>query len=763
MLDIKGDLQAFLAGVEDPVKIKTVLKGLGLNNHDKQYIRALLQDMVREGKVIKTGTRYWLVDGQQQAKQIKREKTEQKTQRRGRLSVTSRGFGFVALDSHRTGGKTGTSGKKPGHQDWLIPETELNGAKNGDWVRVSKIRRDRDGRVVAKIIGIEAFGIEVITGVFTIENGRPSFIPFCDFKIRREEMRDFPEKVAEGAVGKWSRTSENAWTFTGIIGDLEDPVVDESIVLSENQIPSSFPDEVLAETKAFEQFDDFQVDGRQDFRNELVFTVDGPDARDFDDALHVKQIENGLFEVGIHIADVSHFVTEDSETDLWARALGNSVYLPHKAFPMLPRILSNGLCSLNPGEPRYTLSVLVNIDKSGAIDGFRFSKGLICSAHRLTYEQVQRMGIDKDETLRALDPELTRSVDWLLNLAAKLRIRRFDQGGLELNIAASKITLNKKMELEDSIVVRQNEANHMIEAFMCLVNECVAETMSREGIGTPYRIHDQPDVDKLKTFANFLEASGLEVPERLLDAPASSLNQIGEALRSIPRGEVMQTQLLKSLKQAEYSPENRGHFGLGSKAYAHFTSPIRRYADLVVHRRMSRLLKERQIGPEHFDDTGLDELCGALSARERNAARAEYAFVNLKLLRAMRDKVGLEFEGVITEVKSFGFFVQLDPLKANGLVRLEELRDDYYEFHPEMLALVGKRKSKVLRVGLSVRVQVLAVNLVTRRIDLALVDAMTPAPRTKSFKSKQRSRKKGGVNKPARTLKAARKRRKRRG
>jgi len=373
MIDFRQQVLDFLATREDPVKINTIMKVLGFGNSDKQYVRSLLIELTKEGKVTRDGPRFWVPMGKKVSKEIKRAKTRSKKQLVGRLSINRKGDGFVA-NAHGT--------------DWMIPRRHLGDAHQGDIVVANLLERGRGGRMIAEVVEIESFGTAVAVGVFENHGADVWFHPFGDLNIERHNLLDFPKEVPEDSVGRFKRENNHQWRFVGFLGDMNDPKVDEAIVLAEGSIEEAFPRAALAQIESLADFT-FDETGREDFRDRLVFTVDGETARDFDDALHFQRQEDGSLEVGIHIADVSEFVTPESDLDLCARERGNSVYLPHKAIPMLPERLSTDLCSLNPGVPRYTLSVICRMSDDGEVVDYRITSESSGSNHRAAC-QVQR-------------------------------------------------------------------------------------------------------------------------------------------------------------------------------------------------------------------------------------------------------------------------------------------------------------------------------------------------------------------------------------
>jgi ribonuclease R len=703
MLDLREEVAGFLGNQEDPTTIRGIMRAIGLPNAERQYLKALLLEMVRDGEVTKHGPAYWVPDGKPRSLAIKREKSRAKNELTGRLSVNSKGKGFIA---------------NPRGEDWIIPEYALNRAKSGDIVKARRSGTE-GSRTIGEVIEVETFGTSLVLGVFERRDWGVSFHPFGDFKIYRKALFDFPNDAEEDMVGRFARREDGTWAFDGFVGRMDDPRIDEEVVMTENGLATAFSSEVEKDVARFSKDFDFSLGDRRDFRDELVFTVDGATARDFDDALHFKRVGKQIIEVGIHIADVSEFVGHGSVLDLWAREQGNSVYLPHRAYPMLPEILSNELCSLKPGVPRYTTSVVVRIHRSGEIDGFEICKGLIQSKYRLTYDEVAAVSLDKNEEERARLAEVAGALDLGISLSRKLKERRTKQGGLGLDMSETVMTIDEEHRLSETRQVWQTDANRMIEAFMCLANECVA--LHLEEFGIPFRIHDKPEEKRLQAFSLLLESFQIPVPDNLMTDTGPALNQIIRELRGKPNAKVMQTQLLKTLKLAEDNVDNHGHFGLSSTHYAHFTSPIRRYADLYIHQRLRDVLAQPDHGPEYYSSEGLPEICAHISKKERDAAKAEITFKQLKILRRLVRETGNDFKGVISDVKPYGFFVDLDDWGISGLVAVEDL-DDFFDFMPEIFALIGDRSKRVFRVGQEVWVNLARVDLIGRKLNLLLLE-----------------------------------------
>lgn len=721
MLDLKKDVVAYLSTKEDPCTVQGILKGMGLRKSDRQFMRSLLQEMSRDGLLIRSGAKFWVPDGKKRSLEIKREKSKRGHQIVGVLSLAADGYGFVS---------------PPRGKDWFIPEHAIGKARNGDVVRVLKREADQKHRTVGAVVEIVSFGQSKLIGVFHRRGQTVYFFPFGNAKVDQKTLRGTPDDVEDGMVGVFERREDGRWSFLETLGKISDPKVDEAVVLAELDIPLEFSDGVLEEVKTLQSDYQFVLGDRRDFRDELVFTVDGADARDFDDALHVKALEDGYYEVGIHIADVSEFVKPNSLLDLWAKQQGNSVYLPHRAFPMLPEILSNELCSLNPHVERYTVSVVVKLNRKGGLVSFDVFKGLIRSAYRLTYGKVEQLCIEKNESMREEYAEVVPSLDMVMMLSQRMKETRLKSGALSLDMPEMRMSLTPNHEMAELRLVHQTDANRMIEAFMCLANECVAKHM--EGYGIPYRIHEGPEPARLSKLAAFLQSFGYPVPDDLNYDTGPALNRLVDMLKDKPNGEILQTQILKSMKMAEYNEVNHGHFGLNSTHYAHFTSPIRRYADLLLHQRLSELLADPSLGPEHFDNEQLSEICAHISKKERDAGKAEQSFKRIKILRKLKDQVGEVFSGIISDAKVFGVLVLMNELHISGYVAVEELGDDRYDYNADMLALVGRWSGKVFKVGVEVKVRLMRVDIIERKLELSLIEGGLTDVNPDDYKPKER-------------------------
>jgi len=451
--------------------------------------------------------------------------------------------------------------------------------------------------------------------------------------------------------------------------------------------------------------------------------VDDENARDFDDALHVRRLDSGDIEVGIHIADVAQVVEEGSPEDEWARKVGTSVYLAHKAVHMLPERFSKELCALNPGQKRFSISVLLRLNQDGSVASRSIHEGIVCSRRRLTYSDVARICVEKDSDARDKMGEFTQCLDLAMELSEKIRQKWANRGRFDLGTNETRLTLDADQLIEDVADWAPHLGHRMIETFMVLANETVAKEMIKREISIPFRNHEFPKTESLKALALRLSSCGFDVspqlpkqPWRLFHRAAGEISDFeGSTLR------FWQIQLVSALKMATYGANNMGHFGLHTRAYTHFTSPIRRYADLVVHRRLKRILRDPDLGPEYFNDADLDELCRHLTHRERACVAAQTLFASMKLLRHLMGRVGSMIDGTISGVAPSGLFVLLDPWCYEAVVSVRNLEEDGFYFDSQGSGYLHHRKKTSVGLGTRVHVRISSVDLVSRTCQLNLI------------------------------------------
>jgi len=455
-----------------------------------------------------------------------------------------------------------------------------------------------------------------------------------------------------------------------------------------------------------------------------IVTIDGENARDFDDAVHVRKMDD-RYELLVSIADVAHYVRADSALDQEAYARSTSVYFPDRAIPMLPEALSNGICSLNPNEDRLTKTVAIEFNAKGEVVGSRFFDSVIRSHQRMTYTNVRRILVERDVDVLAYYGTLVDQFHLMEELAMVIYEHRKARGNLDFDLPEAEIILDIQGIPENIVRAERNIAHRIIEEFMIAANEAVARHLTERDLPALYRVHEGPDEEALEALAPFLLSLGYRLPLKKENIAPLEIQRLLEAARGKPEERVLNRVLLRSMKQAVYQPENIGHFGLASVCYTHFTSPIRRYPDLIVHRMLDRALRGEKLKPNERADLlrSLQEAGKHTSERERHAMDAEREMVDLKKAQFMMNKLGEEFTGFITSLANFGFFVELDAYFVEGLVKLSSLTDDDYDYYEKEYVIKGRRHGRKFRLGDNVRVKVVKINAFRSEIDFELFQA----------------------------------------
>ena len=519
--------------------------------------------------------------------------------------------------------------------------------------------------------------------------------------------RDFPD-VLQGLVVE-------------IIGKSTDTGIDVLEVLESMGIPSPFPEDVLAEANAVpDEIDEKDIIGRVDYRNEISFTIDGADAKDLDDAVHIKALDNGNIELGVHIADVSYYVTEGSALDREALNRGTSTYVTDRVVPMLPERLSNGICSLNPRVNRFTQSCVMEINPDGYVVNYQISQSVIKTTERMTYSDVNEMLAGNQDFLDKF-AAIAESVEQMAKLHEILLAMRARRGSIDFETQEAKIIVDKLGKPIDIQVRNRGTAEMMIESFMLIANETVARSFATRELPFIYRVHEHPKADKLTRFIDFASVFGIPLkgtPEKM---QSKDLQDFMLQIKGQPGEIVLSTMLLRSMQQARYDEDNLGHFGLAAEYYTHFTSPIRRYPDLLVHRLIRAESHPTTEVIEHFEEI-IPEVAKLTSSRERRAIDAERAVEAMKKAEYMESYVGTEYDVTISSVTRFGFFVSL-PNTIEGLVHMSTLGDDFYNFNERDLTLKGERTGKVFRMGQPVKVKLVKADKITGDIDFEHVDS----------------------------------------
>jgi ribonuclease R len=559
---------------------------------------------------------------------------------------------------------------------------------------------ERDGQGLVRVDGT-VFSHSIYVGDPGAKGARP------DDKVVLEMLRfPTPEDRGEGVI-------------TEVLGPRGQPGVDTLSVIRAFGLPDEFPEDVLEEARQeAATFDEEDLDGREDVTAETIVTIDPVDARDFDDAVSLVQDSRSKhWLLGVHIADVSHFAPPGSALDREARKRGTSVYLPQRVLPMFPELISNSLASLQQGKVRYVKSVWIDFTPAGQKTTARFANAAIRVRRRFSYEQVAAiLGIAEAQPAGPkVDPEVLALLHRMRDLALILRRRRLRRGALELNMPETELDYDDQGRVIGAHFVKRDLSHQIIEEFMLAANEAVAEHLASLDVAFLRRVHPAPDPVKLKAFAEFARILGYKM-ER--EADRFALQRVLEKSADRPDAYAVHYALLRSLKQAVYSPEEEGHYALASADYCHFTSPIRRYPDLTVHRLLDRWLRSRRAGSDETELAALGEHC---SKTERRAEIAERELIKLKLLTYLSERIGLELEVIITGVADYGFFGQAEQLPVEGLVHISTLTDDYYYYEEASHSLTGRRTHRRYRLGDKVRAQVVRVDLQRRQLDFRVL------------------------------------------
>ena len=520
-----------------------------------------------------------------------------------------------------------------------------------------------------------------------------------------------------------------------VLGSVNQAGIDMMSLIREYDLPYEFPEAVLNEAKSINQkVDKTKINGRLDLRNEEIFTIDGEDAKDLDDAVNVRKTNSGTYMLGVHIADVSNYVKEDSFLDMEAIIRGTSVYMLDRVIPMLPVELSNGICSLNEGEDRLALSVIMEIDKNGQVISSDIKKSVIRVTKRMSYKAVQTVldNFDKDEkdivddeiaeTLRKYK-EYQEHFKMMEELAHILKARREKAGSLNLDIPETKVILDKNGYAVDITKYELVFANEIIEQFMLTANETVAEKFFWLEAPFIYRVHEEPDLEKVSELNKFLFNFGYKVKCNKESVHSTAFEEVLEKVKGTPEERIVSNLVLRTLKVARYDAENLGHFGIASKYYCHFTSPIRRYPDLFIHRIISKYLEEGyNISEEDIEKYKgqAEKYAKQSSDREKIAQKVERDSVDIKMAEYMQDKIGNEYNGIVSSITSFGMFVELENT-VEGLIRFEDLGDEYFIYDEDRKTLLGEQTKTIYKIGDKIKVQVTRADKQTRQIDFKKV------------------------------------------
>lgn len=673
---------------------------LAVPESDFALLAEILSALEADGKIVKTKKKRYM-------------SAESAGYVRGKYRGNQRGFGFVVPESG---------------DDVFIPASSSRDALDGDIVLAnvttgSKGGKKREGEVVRVI----EHSNEIIVGKFERERNFSFVIP-DNPKVTRDifipKSKTLNAKNAHKVVARITKWGDEKHNPEGevieILGFPSQTGVDVLSVMKQYSLSEDFPKAVRAEAVAVNnEISDVEIANRTDFRDKKIFTIDGADAKDLDDAVCVEKHSDG-YTLGVHIADVTHYVKEKSPLDKEAFKRGTSVYLADRVVPMLPKELSNGICSLNPKEDRLTLSVIMDIDIHGNVKSHRIEKGVIRTVERMTYDDVTSI-LEGNDKLTRKYAYIKEEIFHMAELSALLREKRMNRGSINFDFPEAKIVLDDSGKPIDIYKQRPTAAHGIIEEFMLICNETVAQQFYWMEAPFVYRVHEKPSMDKLTAFNDFLRNMSFKIKGGEDVQPREFANLLNK-IDGTPMENIISRVMLRSLMKAKYSPENMGHFGLAFNYYCHFTSPIRRYPDLAIH----RIIKEYISNPpsaERQDKLHQFATEAALhsSEMEINAQEAEREVDDLKKAQYMLGKIGERYEGIISSVVSFGFFVELENT-VEGFVRAAELKDDYYVYNEKDLTLTGEHTKKVYKIGDKVNIEVAAVNTALREIDFVLTD-----------------------------------------
>ncbi|MFS0655111.1 ribonuclease R [Bacillus sp. 179-C3.3 HS] len=655
---------------------------------------------------------------------------------KGKLSAHAKGFAFVTPEEF-------------GQDDIFIPPTELGTAMNGDTVMVRVSHKSNGSKQEGTVIRILERNIQTVVGTYT-ETKSFGFVIPDDKKITHDIF--IPKSAKNGAVeghkvvvtltsypeGRMSAEGE----VTEILGHKNDPGIDILSIIHKHGLPGEFPEEAIEQATAIpDAIDEKDLKDRRDLRHETIVTIDGADAKDLDDAVTVQKLDDGHYKLGVHIADVSHYVTENSPIDQEAYERGTSVYLVDRVIPMIPHRLSNGICSLNPKVDRLTLSCEMVIDRHGKVIKHEIFQSVIKTTERMTYSDVNKILVDQDEELLHKYEPLVPMFQDMERLAEILRDKRMERGAVDFDFKEAKVLVDEEGAAKDVVIRERSVAEKLIEEFMLVANETVAEHFHWMNVPFIYRIHEEPNPEKLQRFLEFVTTFGYIVKGTSTNIHPRALQSVLDAVRDQPEEVVIQTVMLRSMKQAKYDPESIGHFGLSTEFYTHFTSPIRRYPDLIVHRLIRNYLIQKKTDDATIEkwEQLLPEIADHTSKMERRSVDAERETDDLKKAEFMLDKIGEEFDGMISSVTNFGLFVEL-PNTIEGLVHVSYMTDDYYRFDEQHFAMIGERTGNVYRIGDEITVKVVEVNKEEHAIDFEIVGMKgTRRKSPKDFKFKKRT------------------------
>jgi ribonuclease R len=693
------------------MNLQRILEDFDATPAARRQIKDILNQLVKEGKLAKhRGNRY---------------EAAARNLIEGTILIHRDGYGFVIAKE-----------RIPGiDSDIFIPPPMVGSAMNGDKVKAEITFRKPGGRAEGRVVTVEKRARETVVGQLRFD-GEVFFVAPTDEKLPQKiiitnDVTEHKDKIVEVEITRFP--TEGRWPagkVVSVIGFIDDPNVETNVIIKKFGLPTSFPKEVEEEAAALpDALTDKDSTGRDDFRKRNAITIDPKTARDFDDAIDVEVLQNGTYQLGVHIADVAHFVTADSAMDIEARCRGTSVYFPDRVIPMLPEKVSNHLCSLNPGVDRLAMSVLMHISRTGDVLDYSFHKSIIHSKERMTYEDVQEV-LNGNATLERRFAHVAPHLRTISRLAEIIQKRRQQRGAIDFDLPEPMLTYDEQGEVTGITKSVRLFSHRIVEEFMILANEVVARHLEENDIPGLYRVHEEPDPAKVQEFAEIVSGFGLRFEPK--NAQPVEFQKFISSIEGRPEERMLSYLMLRSFKQAKYSAENIGHFGLASDSYTHFTSPIRRYPDLVVHRILKTALLRRAQPPIALAQ--LEAIASESSEQEREADQAERELFEWKKMLLMEQHLGDTFDAIIIGVWRDGFSIELIDFFIEGFVPVAEIPDDYYELDQSSHALVGRRTRRRFRIGDRIPVEVVRVDKLLRRA------YFVPAGSARVLAGKRRSR-----------------------